>query len=133
MRRENHYCGAHDYSRETLSNIGTIDDFRQFCYNLNDRYCWVNWKAYTEHGSVEIRLHSATLEYAKIANWVKAHTRFIDCVANMTYAGIDRLFGNNVQSQFGGLCEVWDDDVLATYYADRAASFGTAVNVPATV
>lgn len=40
-------------------------------FNANmDRYHGINARAYNEHKTIEVRIHSATVEYAKIVNWV---------------------------------------------------------------
>jgi hypothetical protein len=130
-RRSNHYCGAHDYDRSGLSAIADSDDWRSFCNR--DRYVWCNVAAYNEHKSIEIRLHSATLEPEKIVNWIKAHVRFIDVVKDMTFGQIERRLSGPVESLFSALSRIWDDSELSAFYADRAEKFGTIVAQPATV
>jgi hypothetical protein len=46
----------------------------QYCkhsHNQNDRYSFINSKAYRRHGTLEIRGHSGTIEYTKIKNWIE--------------------------------------------------------------
>ena len=34
------------------------------------RYKKLNWQAYTKHGTVECRHHSASIDFVKISNWI---------------------------------------------------------------
>jgi len=47
-----------------------------------DRYHWLNLDSIDKHGTIEIRLHSSTLDANKVCNWVKAHLRFVDWVVD---------------------------------------------------
>jgi len=46
----------------------------------NDRYCWVNLHAVTEHGSVEFRLHEATENVEEVIEWVTFLVEFVESV-----------------------------------------------------
>jgi len=50
---------------------------------LDDRRVWCNWHSYPARQTVELRVHQGTKVYEKIANWVKAHTRFCDWCASL--------------------------------------------------
>lgn len=68
---------------QTIIDPNTAHDYRQ------PRRVWCNWHSLRAHGTVEIRLHQGTLVYEKIANWIKAHTRFVDwCVAQETHKAV---------------------------------------------
>jgi hypothetical protein len=103
-----------------------MQDWKAFARSQT-RYAWLNVAAYDAHGTLEVRLHTSTLEGEKVCNWVAAHTRFIDKVRNMTWKEIDALFGDSVESGFAGLSKVWNDSELTDYYAGRAEKFGTNV------
>jgi hypothetical protein len=131
-RRSNSYCGKHSWGRADLDGICDMSGWRSFAGNLC-RYQWINLAAFNVHGTFEVRLHSATLEGEKVCNWVKAHTRFIDRVRNMTFNEIDAFFGQTVKTQFAGLAKTWDDTELTDFYAGRAEKFGTTVTTNITV
>ena len=91
-----------------------------------ERYHVCNLTAYDRHKTIEIRLHSATLNAQKIANWVKAHTRFIDFCTARTARGLRSVFRDKTNNQvFRVLADrVWREDSLAQFYLSRAAKFG---------
>lgn len=130
-RRENHYCAAAGWGKADLAVIHDQDAWRAFA-GSQDRYVWINLRAFAEHGSFEVRLHTATLDGEKVCNWIKAHTRFIDTVRNMTFREIDAWFGDSAESAFAGLAEVWHDRELTAFYAGRAGQFGREL-APVTV
>jgi hypothetical protein len=79
-RTQSKYCVNHKSSPEDLQKKAP-DEIISLLTDSEERRRWVNWHAYKTHKTVEIRLHQGTLNYDKIANWVKAHTRFVDwCV-----------------------------------------------------
>lgn len=53
-RRNNRYCST---SRSRMRN--------------SDRYMAINTQALSKFGTLEVRLHSATINFTKIANWIK--------------------------------------------------------------
>ena len=139
-RRSNHYCRPHTWGRDDLDKIVDSDDWRHFvnCGDASDRYHWVNLNAYGRHRTIEIRLHTATLDGDKVCNWVKAHTRFIDWAQNKSLAEIDEVFGcsrkgRTTQSKFNEIGKVWKDSALSDFYASRARQFGTNLGVLQTV
>ena len=125
-RRNNHYCEKHGWDKYDLARIDDMQDWKAFARSQT-RYAWLNVAAYDAHGTLEVRLHTSTLEGKKVCNWVAAHTRFIDKVRNMTWKEIDALFGDSVESGFAGLSKVWNDSELTDYFAGRAEKFGTNV------
>src|SRR5262245_273760 len=54
------------------------------------RYCWINPCAYQQHGTIEVRLHSGTLNPVKIKHWIILHTVFVDEFCRWTYSRILR-------------------------------------------
>ena len=119
-RRRNAYCTSHPSSWIDSLYIS----WQAFRSNLRGgRYWWTNWSS--PHGTVEIRLHSGTIDGAKVTNWAIAHCRFVDRVRGMFFNDILQLRNATPQQQFDFLCETWRDDRLAAFYRDRAAHFGT--------
>jgi len=137
-RRKNHYCRPNDWKIEDLAKVHDFDDWRAFLRTAGNRYKWFNLQAYNVHNTFEVRLHTATLNAEKICNWVKAHARFMDWAADKSFDEIgaqfgDVQFGGDVDSQFAGFAEVWNDEKLTEFYAERAAKFGHPLNILATV
>lgn len=90
-----------------------------------DRYCWFNVRSFEEHETIELRLHPGTISAKKVNNWIIAHLRFIELVANMSREAIVREFhGKADTTLFAGLLELMPADV-ATYLTQRAEQFGT--------
>ena len=53
---------------ETLDNISEIDDLLDY---YADRFYKLNLSSYRSHSTVEFRHHSGTIEFEKIANWIR--------------------------------------------------------------
>ena len=124
-RRENHFCESIPWTIEAIQKPQTMQEFREFVDDV-DRYKWANLAAFCVHGTIEIRLHTSTLDGNKVTNWVKAHARFIDWVVATTD---EEVLGipTDLTEQFGFLCNVWADETLADFYAERAKTFGTVL------
>ena len=104
-----------------------MDDWREFvdCGPAHDRYCGVNLHAYSDHNTIEIRIHSATLDADKVINWVKAHIRFVDGVKDLTMAQVAHRFGgDNLQKKYDSLAWILADEKLSTYLAERTGNSG---------
>lgn len=109
-RRTNSYCRkfSEDY------------DYTDFRY-IPCRYYWANWKAYDEHGSLEIRLHQGTLSAKKIKNWAELHTRFIVRVANNPVSRI--MSADHQFDTIANLCGGWNSS-LVQWWRNRAETLG---------
>ena len=116
-RRKNHYCQSIPWSASDIDDCTTRRDFERW-----ERYIWVNLCAISKHGTIEIRLHSSTLDARKVANWAKAHLRFVDWIVDG--GDIESLTGDK-QAQFNALSAIWNDEDLARFYAGGAGKFGT--------
>jgi hypothetical protein len=118
-----HYCHAPTYFAIEVKNCSRVKGFMA----ETDRYNYLNLNAYEKHGTVEIRLHDASLHAKTINYWVIAHTRFVDAVRNMTYAQIDALFAGDAISQFNELCRIWDmagGQRISEFYRRRVRNNG---------
>lgn len=124
-RVRSNFCGAPDYDSTRLVEIKNAADWDYFV-GQRDRFEFVNWRAYFAHGSIEIRLHDATLDAETICNWIKLHARFIDAASSMSLDEIDDRFNHNASAQFYNLVEIIGND-LADYYAERAENLGKIV------
>jgi hypothetical protein len=137
-RRENRYCALSEALHNPASYLGM--DWN-YCLNRNrQRYGWMNVHcAYSAHKTIEVRLHTGTLNAAKVCNWVRAHLLFTDWCAG--FSGCQRQlmerfydFENNrsrsLDDQFAELQQVaWcADRDLVEFYRDRAALFGATLN-----
>jgi hypothetical protein len=133
-RRDNTFCKPLEWTHRDICALETIQDFHDFAGSAGrcgDRYHWLNLQAIRHHGTIEIRLHTSTLDAEKVCNWVKAHLRFVEWAVNCTsLTEIWQTLGGSVRSQFGKLCQIWADDELAQFYADRAEQWGTCLTVP---
>jgi len=132
-RKSNYYCSPHLFSVSSFLQFcegGTRgQNFEDWIYSYADqRYTWCNWSAYCRHKTVELRNHPATLDGDDIANWVKAHTRFIDKLSSMEPQDIiNELNGYSVYDQFNVISEWWDDDDLTEFYRSKAALCGKPI------
>jgi hypothetical protein len=124
-RQNNYYCQPTTYEGHTH---WTADDIIAYGRPRPDcRYVWANWKAYTKHKTLEIRLHQGTFNGRAVCNWIKAHLRFVEAVRLMTVGQIVRTFGGKtLKAQMRNMRDIWRDDELADYYAKKAGIEGPA-------
>lgn len=87
-----------------------------------DRYNWANVYAFSDHETIEIRLHQGTCDDDSVINWIKAHLRFADWAASKGLDGIqEALDGMDDADMFKLIAnEAWQDEELEEYYRDRA-------------
>jgi hypothetical protein len=126
-RCTNHMCAAPNYSIVDIININNAEGWDYFVA-ARDRFEFVNWRAYLVHGTVEVRMHDASLNAEEICNWVKCHARFIDFVSSCSLADIRELLGDTVEQQFKVLSDVVGNE-LSEYYAERAVQLGKRINL----
>lgn len=121
-RRSNGYCRNLKWDCDTLRDIEDFTDFAE----SEDRYQWLNVAAYAEHSTLEVRLHTGTLNGDKVCNWVKAHIKFVDYISKMSYWSVRALFEGKTDSEvFDLLATIWNDSELTDYYRERARKYGT--------
>jgi hypothetical protein len=125
--RRTHCSFAHapDYSANAV-RILSASGFRRFLYD-SARYNGVNWNAYGDHTTVEVRMHYATRDASEITNWVKAHARFVDWGLQQSFESVDAAFNGDGADDFSALTEVWNSPSLTTYYRNRARDCGQAI------
>lgn len=80
-RRENSFCKAINPPIDLtyiMENGAIVKDKQHLAGQSGylDRYKWLNIAAMRSHGTIEIRLHSGTLDRDKVVNWIKAHLAF---------------------------------------------------------
>lgn len=85
-----------------------------------ERYEMVNFTAYHDHRTIEVRSLEGTVDPETICNWIAVNCRFIDGVRDMSYAEIDDLFGDDADSYFEGLSTLIGDDDLIDWLRGRA-------------
>ena len=134
-RRDNTYCKPIEWTHRDIGAIATLEDFHAFAGSYGgggDRYHWLNLQAIRQHGTIEIRLHTSTLDAEKVCNWVKAQLRrFVEwAIRCASLLQIWTILGGSIQSQFNKLCRIWADDELGQFYANRAYHWGTCLTVP---
>jgi hypothetical protein len=126
-RCANHMCAAPNYSIEDILDIHSGEDWDYFVAG-RDRFEFVNWRAHLVHGTIEIRIHDASLNSEEICNWVKCHAKFIDFVSSCSIADLDELLGNTVEQQFEVLCDIIGKE-LSAYYEGRAIRHGKKLRI----
>lgn len=140
----NKSCGLHVHFDRRHSNYGaTVDTAQalagyvpalkqmlpksrrnnQYCkysHNRNDRYSFINSKAYTRHGTLEVRGHSGTIDYTKIKNWIEIMQALIS-VAEQPVRKYQQI--RSVNTLLKVLMSVGTGVGLLEYVKERAALF----------
>lgn len=124
-RARNYYCTSVDYGELDVLEARNFGSFVENSSCDGTRYNWVNWHAWSRFNTVEIRLHSPTLNYRKITNWNTAHLRFVDFCLDLDIDGVQDMFRDKEDAEiFSALSQIWNDESLTTYFKDRAEHFG---------
>lgn len=98
----------------------SLHELRGFCNDIEERYFTLNPVAYFQYGTLELRVHSGTLNYNKIVSWVEF------CRAFFTWArlGEESSF-ETLEELFNALHPHGLSDEAALMLLARAASFAS--------
>jgi hypothetical protein len=118
-RSDTGWCDFASLSDHRIQRLKNKEQWRQMSHDV-EHYRWLNWCAYTEHGSLELRFHEGAIDGDTIVNWVKAHTSFIDWAAKAGCTKVKQVLVGNAGQQFETLCGIWEDyghtDLCSFYY-----------------
>ena len=103
-RRDNHYCYRWDthYLNDCLEGGRYRDNFYDFA-RMQDRYNWMNVRAFVDHGTFENRLHQGTWNFSKVKGWIALNLRFVKAASRIS-------LGNGSVSDFkdkAAACLLW--------------------------
>jgi hypothetical protein len=90
-RDNNSYSRGMRYDRSEILRFADFSEFSTY----QDRYQFINWSAYNDHGTVEVRGHEGSLHAPEICNWIKTHARFVDGVESTGFNTLESWFGEN--------------------------------------
>ena len=108
---------------DRVEELNSVEDWR--CYSLHrNRNIWVNWCAYRQYKSLEIRLHAGTFDADMICNWIRAHTTFVDWASDIGYEAVKDTVKDTMSlcDRKGLLTDIWNHagcDDLAEFYGIR--------------
>jgi hypothetical protein len=88
----------------------------------NKRYSSLNLHSYFFRGTIEFRLHSGTMNYHKIKNWVNILHSIINATDNYTDTETDKLFLLTKEKRLKVFKKIIGND-LYSYYQKRVAKF----------
>lgn len=116
-RRDGRWC--HSWSRGELENVLAVlrrTSGRRTARGLYaDRFKTINIMSYPKYGTIEIRQHQGTLNYAKLERWIKAGQFMIDAVKA----------GRDVRTDLVGMMHDLGFGVEdVQWFAERAQGFG---------
>ncbi len=83
-RRDNHYCYRWDtrFLNEFMEAARYRDNFYDTA-RMQDRYNWLNIRAFVDHGSFENRLHQGTWNFRKVRDWISLNLRFVKAASRI--------------------------------------------------
>jgi hypothetical protein len=91
-----------------------------------ERYEMVNYTAYHDHTTYEIRALEGTVDPETICNWIAVNCRFMDAVRDMSQPELDDLFDCNVSDMYENFTTLIGDDDLIAWLDDRMVDLGHA-------
>ncbi len=107
-RTTNGWCDFASLEDNCIKSLTTKNDWTRLAYDT-ERYRWLNWQAYQQHGTLELRFHEGTVDCDQIVNWVKAHVSFIDWATKVGCNKVKQVLGGNPGRQFASLCDIWKE------------------------
>lgn len=127
---ENTYCRKMHLSPADIRRAQFSDTLYRVENGPNHRYCWCNLLSLDRHGTIEIRLHTGTINKDQVCNWIKAHLLFVEAVKGMTIEQIDKAFADKtVAGQFLAIERIWGDRNLSEFYRRRAKKVSKALHL----
>jgi hypothetical protein len=120
-RRDNHYCGPNNTD---LGELYAVTDFYSWS-GRQGRYYWINFAAYYNHRTFEVRSHQGTCNEKEICNWIRIHAVFMDWASKAGWAKVrNTLLTADTTGRTAFILGLLDDD-LALYYRDKAEYYQT--------
>lgn len=124
-RRDNHYCGPNNTD---IGELYQTDNFYAWT-GRQGRYYWINFAAYHNHRTFEVRSHQGTCNEKEICNWIRSHAIFMDWASNAGWAKVRNMFLTaDTAGRFDIIARIWADagaDDLVDYYKDKAEQYQT--------
>lgn len=120
-RFEGNWCDSID----SEPNAREHSCWRDFSRRLGGRYRWVNFTAFSQHGTFEIRLHEGTVDPADVLPWIRAHLRFIEkVVALPNMAAVNDMRRTSTRGQYLAVRDLIRHRGLLSYFRRRAERAG---------
>jgi len=119
----NRMCGRPQCSIDDILAVDTsnYEDWDMFV-SKQDRFEFLNWRAFIVHGTVEIRIMDGSLDGDLICNWIKAHIKFIEYMSKKSIEDITLMFSGGMLRNFSAFAEIVGSD-LASYYVGVSESY----------
>jgi hypothetical protein len=116
-RYHNSYCSPKkiDLYPEFLSTKVKLK--RYLPDTLNSRYTFINFDSLTQHGTIEIRMHSGTTNREKIENWIRININLFHFALSSTIPQLLSLKGDSKTFSEKVLCS----PKLKYYYLKRVS------------
>ena len=133
-RSGNQFC-SHSLSQiETNDRNGFDDRVMARCESMQ-RYSAYNFLAYSDHETVEVRLHHGTLNYEEIRNWVLLHLAIVDYAKSNDTTSFQNLQDMDLAGTFEMLKNIGVQPEVIEYYVARLERLGNThlVQQPAVV
>ena len=121
-RVRNPWC-THSCEEDYCFNLKSKSAWQDFSNYDAYRDQWINWRAYIDHGTVEVRSHEGTLDVLEICNWVRAHTAFVDWGVAAGPTVVKKTLQGGAFELFEKLAQIWVDageEDLLEYYASKS-------------
>ena len=91
-----------------------------------DRYDTVNFGAYWDHTTFEVRMLEGTVDPDTICKWVTIQCRFMDAVKDMSFDELDEIFNDCYEDNLETLATLIGDAELIDWLESRDAEFGNS-------
>lgn len=110
--------------RLIVRNRPDAETFQDTIRGMNtDRYDMVNFGAYWDHTTFEVRMLEGTVDPDTICKWVTVQCRFMDAVRNMSFDELDEIFDGSYEDNLNTLSTLIGDAELVDWLDARRAEF----------
>lgn len=103
------------------------NDYCRYNHNVDNRYSFINSRAFSKFKTLEVRGHSGTVDYYKIVTWVKIIKILADMPIAQAYRNINTLT-KAMEVNAVGIAEQYEITEVVAYMRYRATLFASASN-----
>ncbi len=121
-RQLSSWC-THENDSSEIQYLTSKTAWKSYAGSHARRHVWLNWSAYYDYGTIEIRSHEGTLDPEAICNWVKAHMVFVDWATKVGEKTVLDTLRGTKSKLFSIIADIWSEagqSELHKYYSRKS-------------